>query len=542
MPLANYTNGFEEGVLIRDVLGMDFVSGNVFYVGNNSTTLLPGERGASNGNKGTYLSPFSTIDYAIGRCAANRNDVIIVRSTYTETITSAAAIACDVAGVAIIGMSVGGNRPTITFSDSTAGTIAITANNVKIKNLILVGNIDALVSPITIAASGFDIDVEYRDTSSTVEAARCILGTAAADKGKIKLKYVGFPAGDACVNAIRLVGSDNVEINVNFYGKASTAVVEFLTTACTNVNVSGYFYVSGTTNFSKNVVDTVTGSTWFVSGFDGAAGGAFSGGSGAAVAGDDTSGIYTALGTNGTTVTDSATTVLGAIGADNANNAFASTSVAANADGSVLERLEYIQTAVATDSAVNWVGVDNANNTAATTSVVANLDGSVLERLEALMDPLGGYDPILGFRVTKTSNMADGAGTDNLFTVTGRCLITHLSGEVTTVIGTTTTMKIRDVTNSNDLCAATTITTDAVGTMYSLTSITANILNGTGATPVIGSVPNITGALPMPMAIVGDVQAPLTIAHVLDGAGTGAVAWVLYYKPLTATSSIVAAA
>ena len=48
-------------------------------------------------------------------------------------------------------------------------------------------------------------------------------------------------------------------------------------------------------------------------------------------------------GTDGTTVTDSATTVLGAIGADNTNNAFASTSVVANADGSVLERIEYLQ-------------------------------------------------------------------------------------------------------------------------------------------------------------------------------------------------------
>ncbi len=49
------------------------------------------------------------------------------------------------------------------------------------------------------------------------------------------------------------------------------------------------------------------------------------------------------LGTNGTTITDVATSVLGAIGADNADNAFASTSVVANANGSLLERLEYVQ-------------------------------------------------------------------------------------------------------------------------------------------------------------------------------------------------------
>jgi hypothetical protein len=270
------------------------------------------------------------------------------------------------------------------------------------------------------------------------------------------------------------------------------------TTACDNVKVTGRFY-NESAALTKNVVNSTT-STWSVYGHEEKGGYMFAGSDDTAVAAVST-GTSTALGTDGTTVTDSATTVLGAIGAQNADNAFTST------------------------------------------SVVANKDGSVLERLEALMDPLGGYDPVLGFRVTKTSAMGDGSGTDNLFTITGRCLITHLSGEVTTQIGTTTTMKLRDVTNSVDLCAATTITTDVVGTMYALTSITTNILNGTGATPVVGSIPNITGGVQgLSLCTIGDVQGAITLSHVLDGAGTGAVAWVLYYKPLTASSSIAAAA
>lgn len=56
--------------------------------------------------------------------------------------------------------------------------------------------------------------------------------------------------------------------------------------------------------------------------------------------------LVTALGTTGSVVSDSATSVLGAIGADNADNAFASTLVAANRDGSVLERLEDIRAEV----------------------------------------------------------------------------------------------------------------------------------------------------------------------------------------------------
>jgi hypothetical protein len=57
---------------------------------------------------------------------------------------------------------------------------------------------------------------------------------------------------------------------------------------------------------------------------------------------DGAPGLVTALGTTGAAVTDSATSVLGAVGANNANNAFDSSSVGSDVDGSVLERLEFL--------------------------------------------------------------------------------------------------------------------------------------------------------------------------------------------------------
>jgi hypothetical protein len=59
---------------------------------------------------------------------------------------------------------------------------------------------------------------------------------------------------------------------------------------------------------------------------------------------------------------------------------------------------------------------------------------------------------------------------------------------------------------------------------------------------VIGSIPNITGAQQVDVAIVGDVQAALTIAQVLDAADTGAVTWRLTYIPLIGGATVVAAA
>lgn len=88
------------------------------------------------------------------------------------------------------------------------------------------------------------------------------------------------------------------------------------------------------------------------------------------------------LGTTGSEIQDSAISVLGAIGVNSANNAFDSSLVAANVDGSALERLEALQQAV---------GTDDANNAQATTNVVSNVDGSIVERLESIQQglPLG---------------------------------------------------------------------------------------------------------------------------------------------------------
>ncbi len=102
--------------------------------------------------------------------------------------------------------------------------------------------------------------------------------------------------------------------------------------------------------------------------------------------------VTTALGTDGTTVTDSATTVLGAVGANNADNAFTSNLVAGNADGSTLEREEYIQSELAkvpkSDAAVTW----NATALAAlTTQDALALTNILLNKLMALADGTGKY-------------------------------------------------------------------------------------------------------------------------------------------------------
>lgn len=320
------------GVFTVDDLGEH--PAEIFFVGSTVTGATDGAGYGKNPD-----APVATLDYAIGLCTANKGDVIYVLPGHAETLTAAGAVTCDIAGVKIIGLGEGADRPTFTFGTSTAASILISAASVTIRNIVAVCNIDGATNPFHVQAADCTIDVEFRDTSATVEAARAVLTTAAADRLTIKMVYRGQTGGDACVNAIRLVGCDGARIVIDFYGKASTAVVEFLTTACTNIKVIGRFHVSGTSDLSKNVVDTVTGSTWSVEGFDSVAGQSFSGGDAAAVAGDDVSTINAKIGT--ITNTGGTATIGGVLG-DLANDSLVArlNDLGSNVDSTTTDNLQ----------------------------------------------------------------------------------------------------------------------------------------------------------------------------------------------------------
>ena len=179
MTISNYPNGFMNGVTIRGVPLQQTQPGEVFWV--NSTTVLPkGGIGASNGNKGTYQQPFSTLDYAVGQCTASRGDIIVLMPGYTETISDATSLALDVAGVAIVGLGAGSLRPTITLDTATTATIAVSAANVSIKNVIFSANFADIADLFTPTAVNFHVEdcdfvataadmnfVEIADTGTT---------------------------------------------------------------------------------------------------------------------------------------------------------------------------------------------------------------------------------------------------------------------------------------------------------------------------------------------------------------------------------------
>lgn len=283
-----HLSGLEvSGVPTLGMSGIPATNGNVLFVSSTQ---------GSDGNTGAADNPLATIAAAQSKATADHGDIIVLLAGHAETITAAGGITISKAGLTIWPLGEGADRPTITFGTSTAATFLITGANTAIGGpgsaaLVGVTTIDQIVSPFVVQAADCTLNLEWHDGANNLEALRAILGNASAARLNVNLTYIGFTNGSHGVNAIRLVGSATANITVNYYGILTTAVVEFLTTASTNVQVNGYFFVSGTTNYSKDVVDTVTGSTWAVTGYDGAAGGWFDGGSAKAVGGDDISSV-----------------------------------------------------------------------------------------------------------------------------------------------------------------------------------------------------------------------------------------------------------
>jgi hypothetical protein len=255
---SNYPQGFLHGVTIRGVPILQLHPGKVWWV-NNSSVLAEGGIGGSNTNPGTYQKPFSTIDYAVGRCTASRGDIICVMPGHTETVSTAGGIAVDVAGVAIVGLGRGSLRPTLNFT-ATDATMTFSAANTSMVNVLVTGGIDAIVSPLVVSAADVYIELNYRDV--TGQCTDCLLTTAGANRLRVHVNaYDGATA--AGTNAgIAIVGGDAIEITGRYMdGNFAVGGIDIRTTATTDLFVHDFQHFRTRNAADIFLVDTITGST-----------------------------------------------------------------------------------------------------------------------------------------------------------------------------------------------------------------------------------------------------------------------------------------
>lgn len=109
----------------------------------------------SDGNTGTEMtSALATLDSAFAKCTANKGYIIVVLPNHEETITGAAGIAHDVAGVSVIGLGVGNQRPRFLMDAGTSVTYAISAADAYVENLVFAAGHADIVACFDITATG----------------------------------------------------------------------------------------------------------------------------------------------------------------------------------------------------------------------------------------------------------------------------------------------------------------------------------------------------------------------------------------------------
>lgn len=194
-----------------------------------------------------------------------------------------------------------------------------------------------------------------------------------------------------------------------------------------------------------------------------------------------------------------------------------------------------------------FVGEDSNNNTASTSLVTANRDGSMIERLEFIINYLTGetpatFNPILGYKVSKTEDV-NTAVSDDLFTLTGKVLITLWTAEVTNALSAAVTdYQITLTTLSGVLVAAGNIASAIVGHMFTLNADAGDTALSTSTSAVsvggVGDTQGKTGYLVVGTAGGTDVIKSVRTA----GAASDAIIHSVWYWPLEAGASLVAAA
>jgi hypothetical protein len=256
------------------IAGLERQPGSIFFVHSGT-----GTNAAGYGDNPD--SPVATLDYAIGLCTANKGDVIMVLPGHAETLAAADGFDVDVAGVKIIGLGWGAQRPTFTFSQ-TAATAAVGAASVTIENLRFKAGISAVVVGLSVEAAGTDLQLRGCDflqgaahSTTGFDFVDSVILAAGAHRALIEnCRFLAEAGVAGAATAIKLSGAvHNVTIrNCELMGDYSTACINGITTLSQHLIVSGNFVHN--TDAAEPYLEVLTGTTGIIADNRGLASGA----------------------------------------------------------------------------------------------------------------------------------------------------------------------------------------------------------------------------------------------------------------------------
>jgi hypothetical protein len=224
----------------------------------------------SGSSAGPGFSPetaYATIDQAISASTADNGDVVLVLEDHTESVVGAAGIAADVAGVRIIGLGVGRNRPRITFTTDVAASLDISAARVSLENVVLINAIDSQTAMVNV--SGADVTIkgcEIQTGDGTTQAVLGILTTAGATRLRIEENHIHGLVTAGTTSQISIVGGDSLVIkdNLIFGACATTGNISAATTASLNGTIIGNVIQNQTADGNNKTIVLGAGDTYMI--------------------------------------------------------------------------------------------------------------------------------------------------------------------------------------------------------------------------------------------------------------------------------------
>lgn len=181
--------------------------GNPSGLGNGRTFYVSSAIAATDGaSPGTAVG---TLAAALALCTLNQGDTVVLLPNHAENIAAATAFPAGAAGVRIIGLGRGANRPKLTFTTANTATLTVGVAGVYIENVVFVANFLSIAAAITLttALDFVCVGCEFRDTAAATDFLNCIKGTGAANTtdGLTVTDCKWFGTGVTSVNSMVLI-------------------------------------------------------------------------------------------------------------------------------------------------------------------------------------------------------------------------------------------------------------------------------------------------------------------------------------------------
>lgn len=177
---------------------------------------------------------YTTLAAALANVVADRGDLIFLAEGYAETIVGAAGGGVAKAGVRIIGLGDGANRPTFTFTTAAAASFDITAARVYIYNCIFTNAINSQTAMINVSTADVTFDTcEVNTNSGTTGAVLGILTAATATRLKVvNSRFLGPATNTGATTTAQIqheAGVDYLIENNYFTGKMTQSFLNVAT-------------------------------------------------------------------------------------------------------------------------------------------------------------------------------------------------------------------------------------------------------------------------------------------------------------------------